>query len=41
MEIITNLKNLSDMAKKAPRPALIIFGEVVNLHGLLPIWERL
>jgi len=39
--IITNLKNLSDMAKKAPRPALIIFGEVVNLHGLLPIWERL
>jgi len=35
----TTLNGLSALAKDAPRPALIVFGDVVNLHGKLPIWN--
>ena len=35
----TNLEGLVDLAKDAPRPALIVFGEVVNLYGSLPIFK--
>lgn len=35
--IITTLEELPQHAAVAKRPALIVFGEVVNLHGLLPI----
>lgn len=35
--IITTLEKLPKEAKEASRPAIIVFGEVVNLHGLLPI----
>ena len=30
--VIGTLAGLSDLAKKAPRPALIVIGEVVKLH---------
>lgn len=34
--IITSLNKLSDSAKQADRPALLVFGEVVKLHQILP-----
>lgn len=34
---ITTLQNLAEIAHHAPRPALIMFGDVINLHGQLPI----
>lgn len=36
---ITNVEGLVEVAKNAPRPALIVFGEVVNLYGKLPIFH--
>jgi len=35
--VITTLEDLPQHAKTAQRPAIIVFGDVVNLHGLLPI----
>lgn len=35
--VITTLAELPAYAKVAERPAIIVFGDVVNLHGLLPI----
>ena len=35
-EVITTLKELADVAKDAPRPAIIVFGNVVNLAKILP-----
>jgi len=35
--LITTLKELPLTAKKASRPAFIVFGDVVNLYGKLPI----
>ncbi len=37
---ITTLEKLPLKAKVAKRPALIVFGEVVNLHGSLPVAEH-
>lgn len=34
---ITTLSQLPEIAKKADKPAFIIFGDVVNLYGKLPI----
>lgn len=34
--IITSLRMLADSARQAERPALLVFGEVVNLHRILP-----
>lgn len=34
--IYTTLKDLPQHAKNAPRPALLVFGKVVELHTLLP-----
>lgn len=33
---ITTLEKLPEKAKEAPRPAIIVFGDVVNLHTVLP-----
>jgi len=33
---VTTLKNLPEVAAEAPRPAIIVFGDVVNLHTVLP-----
>jgi uroporphyrin-III C-methyltransferase/precorrin-2 dehydrogenase/sirohydrochlorin ferrochelatase len=38
--IISDLKSLPDAAQKAERPALLVFGEVVQLHQSLPIVEQ-
>lgn len=38
---ITRLKELADVAKDAPRPGIIIFGDVVDLHTILPEYENL
>ncbi len=35
--ITTNLKDLDEKAKLAEKPAILVFGNVVNLYGLLPI----
>lgn len=35
--ITTNLKNLDKKAKFAEKPAILVFGNIVNLYGLLPI----
>jgi len=35
-KIITTLKDLAKEAKDAPRPGIIVFGDVVNLHKILP-----
>jgi len=37
--IITTLKDLAKDAKDAPRPGIIVFGNVVNLHKVLPQYE--
>ena len=37
--VITTLKDLPSHAKDAPRPGIIIFGDVVNLHKVLPQYE--
>lgn len=37
--IITTLAQLPHAAKNAPRPAIIVFGDVVNLHKILPQYE--
>lgn len=37
--IITTLKGLPKAAKDAPRPGIIVFGDVVNLHNILPMYE--
>lgn len=37
--IITTLKDLASVAKDAPRPGIIVFGDVVNLHEVLPQYE--
>ncbi len=34
--VITTLKELADAAKDAPRPGIIVFGDVVNLSAVLP-----
>jgi len=39
--IITTLKELAHEAKDAPRPGIIVFGAVVNLHKILPEYENL
>ena len=33
---VTTLEGLPKVAKDAPRPAIIVFGDVVNLHSVLP-----
>jgi len=38
-KIITTLGELPKMAKYAPRPGIIVFGEVVNLHKVLPEYK--
>lgn len=35
--VVTTLGELADAAANAKRPAILVFGEVVNLHGQLPI----
>lgn len=40
-KIITTLENLSEMAKDAPRPGVMVFGKVVNLHTVLPEYENM
>jgi siroheme synthase len=35
-EVITTLKELAYVAKDAPRPAIIVFGNVVHLAKVLP-----
>lgn len=37
---ITTLKDLAHKAKDAPRPGIIIFGDVVDLHKILPEYEN-
>jgi len=37
--IITTLKDLPNAAKDAPRPGIIVFGDVVNLAKILPSYE--
>jgi uroporphyrin-III C-methyltransferase/precorrin-2 dehydrogenase/sirohydrochlorin ferrochelatase len=37
--VITTLKDLPTAAKDAPRPGIIVFGDVVNLHKVLPQYE--
>lgn len=37
--IITTLAELPDAAKDAPRPGIIVFGDVVNLAKVLPSYE--
>ncbi len=37
--IITTLEQLPHAAKDAPRPGIIVFGDVVNLHKILPQYE--
>lgn len=37
--VITTLKGLVEAAKDAPRPGIIVFGDVVNLHKVLPQYE--
>ncbi|WP_207561127.1 uroporphyrinogen-III C-methyltransferase [Sulfurimonas aquatica] len=37
--VITTLKELPLAAKDAPRPGIIVFGDVVNLHEVLPQYE--
>jgi uroporphyrin-III C-methyltransferase / precorrin-2 dehydrogenase / sirohydrochlorin ferrochelatase len=37
--IITTLKDLAKVAKNAPKPGIIVFGDVVNLHKVLPQYE--
>ena len=37
--VITTLKDLPNAAKDAPRPGIIVFGDVVNLHKVLPQYE--
>lgn len=37
--IITTLKELPLVAKDAPRPGIIVFGDVVDLHKVLPQYE--
>jgi uroporphyrin-III C-methyltransferase/precorrin-2 dehydrogenase/sirohydrochlorin ferrochelatase len=37
--IITTLKELPSLAKDAPRPGIIVFGDVVNLAKVLPSYE--
>jgi uroporphyrin-III C-methyltransferase len=38
--IITSLENLDKDSEKAEKPAVIVFGEVVNLHKKLPIYKN-
>jgi len=38
-KVITTLKDLALAAKDAPRPGIIVFGDVVNLHNVLPEYE--
>jgi len=35
--IITSLGKLSEQSTLAERPAILVFGDVVNLHGILPV----
>lgn len=37
--VITTLSELPQAAKNAPRPGIIVFGDVVNLHKVLPEYE--
>lgn len=37
--IITTLRELASFAKDAPRPGIIVFGDVVNLAKVLPSYE--
>lgn len=39
-EIITTLNNLEEAAKNAPSPAIIVFGDVVNLRNKLRITKK-
>jgi len=39
--VITTLQDLPQAAKDAPRPGIIVFGDVVNLHKVLPQYETL
>jgi len=38
---ITTLSGLADAAIDAPRPGIIVFGEVVHLHKVLPQYENI
>lgn len=38
--IITNLENLDKDCEKAEKPAVLVFGEVVNLHKKLPNYKN-
>jgi uroporphyrin-III C-methyltransferase len=38
--VITNLINLDKDSKNAERPAVMVFGKVVNLYGLLPDYKN-
>lgn len=37
--VVTTLQHLDDAAKEAQSPAVIVFGDVVNLHGRLPSYS--
>lgn len=37
--IYTTITNLAQSAKSAPRPALLVFGDVVNLSNILPTYH--
>lgn len=39
--IVTTLKALAEAARDAERPGIIVFGDVVNLHAVLPQHENL
>ena len=34
--IITSLDNMAEKSRLAERPAVLVFGDVVNLHAVLP-----
>jgi len=38
---ITTLKNLYEVAKDAPRPGIMVFGKVVDLHKVLPQYQNI
>jgi len=39
-EVFTTLAELAQAAKDAPKPAIIVFGKVVNLHKVLPHYNN-
>ncbi|EDP73085.1 hypothetical protein HG1285_10993, partial [Hydrogenivirga sp. 128-5-R1-1] len=38
--IVGKFKDIEKLSKKAEKPAVIVFGEVVNLHNKLPNYKN-